>query len=146
VRDWLLRAIELSRLCPPVSTAFSVGAIVVGADGQELASGYSRDTDPQNHAEESALGKLSATGRAATGATLYSSLEPCTIRRSRPQTCTELIIAAGITKVVFALREPPIFVLCQGVELLTRAGIEVVEIPALAALVREINGNVLGDW
>jgi diaminohydroxyphosphoribosylaminopyrimidine deaminase/5-amino-6-(5-phosphoribosylamino)uracil reductase len=139
-RDWLLRAIELSRLCPPVSTAYSVGAIVVGPDGKELASGYSRDTDAQNHAEESALGKLDQ----AAGATVYSSLEPCTVRLSRPRPCTDLIIEAGVARVVFALREPPVFVRCDGVERLTEAGIEVIEIPSLAALVREINRTVLG--
>ena len=50
-------------------------------------------------------------------------------RRSRRQTCTELILAAGIARVVFALREPPLFADCDGAELLARAGVEVVELP-----------------
>lgn len=57
---WMERAIELSRKCPPAEGAFSVGAIIVGADGRELAHGYSRETDAHVHAEESALAKLPA--------------------------------------------------------------------------------------
>lgn len=57
---WMERAIELSRKCPPAEGAFSVGAIIVSADGEELATGYSRETDAHVHAEESALAKLPA--------------------------------------------------------------------------------------
>jgi pyrimidine deaminase RibD-like protein len=45
--------------------------------------------------------------------------------------------------VVYALLEPPVFVDCQGVELLRAAGVEVVEMAELAPLVREINARVL---
>ena len=60
------------------------------------------------------------------------------------RTCTELILDAGIARVVFALREPPLFADCDGAELLTRAGVEVVELPALAAEVRAVNAHLLG--
>ena len=59
-RRWLLAAIELSRRCPPSASAFSVGAIVVGADGVLLGQGYSRELDPANHAEEVARATSSA--------------------------------------------------------------------------------------
>lgn len=42
-RHWLALACELAELCPPSDTAFSVGAVVVAADGSELARGYSRE-------------------------------------------------------------------------------------------------------
>jgi diaminohydroxyphosphoribosylaminopyrimidine deaminase/5-amino-6-(5-phosphoribosylamino)uracil reductase len=142
-RDWLAEAIELSRLCPPSSTAYAVGAVVVAPGRGELARGYSRETDPLDHAEESALAKLSASLTDPTGATLYSSLEPCTSRRSRTRTCTELIIAAGLRRVVFALREPPVLAECHGVELLASAGIEVVEIDDLGGLVRAVNRELI---
>jgi len=45
--------------------------------------------------------------------------------------------------VVLAWREPSIFVDCEGVELLTSAGLEVVEIPELAAQVKQINAHLL---
>ena len=84
--------------------------------------------------EESALGKLSPGEPRLTGATIYSTLEPCSQRKSRPRTCTELIIAAGLRRVVIAWREPALFVAdCQGYELLSRAGLTVAELPEFAA-------------
>ncbi|HKT02615.1 MAG TPA: dCMP deaminase [Rugosimonospora sp.] len=142
-RQWLRAAIELSRQCPPSRTAYCVGAIVVDPYGRELARGYSREGDPQIHAEESALGKLSTVD--IRGATVYSSMEPCSARLSRSRTCTGLIVEAGVRRVVFALREPPLFVECHGVELLEQAGVEVVEVPDLAGLVRDVNSSVLGS-
>ncbi|MFJ4923468.1 hypothetical protein [Streptomyces sp. NPDC088725] len=75
------------------------------------------------------LAKLPADDPRLQGATLYSSLEPCSERRSRPRTCTRLVLDAGIPRVVIAWREPDLFVVgCEGVELLAAAGVEVVEI------------------
>lgn len=130
-RQWLIEAIDLARNCPPSSTAFSVGAIIVDAEGREVAHGYSRETDPTVHAEESALAKV--RGHRLAGATIYSTLEPCSERRSRPHTCTQLILGSGIRRVVIAWREPSLFVAnCQGVELLTAGGVEVLEVSELA--------------
>jgi pyrimidine deaminase RibD-like protein len=132
---WMRRAVQLAGRCPPSPTAYSVGAVVVGADGTELSWGFSREGgDPVVHAEESALGKLSPGDPRLPGATVYSTLEPCSRRESRPCTCTELIIAAGPRRVVIAWREPALFVAdCQGYELLTAAGLDVTELPEFAA-------------
>jgi len=141
---WLTRAVELSRLCPPSETAFSVGAVIVDADGEVLSEGYSREVDAHNHAEEAALGKLPAGDPRLAGATIYSSLEPCGQRASRPLTCAQLIIAAGIPRVVVAWREPDLFVTaCQGTALLTAAGVEIVELPQLAEAARAVNAHLL---
>jgi diaminohydroxyphosphoribosylaminopyrimidine deaminase/5-amino-6-(5-phosphoribosylamino)uracil reductase len=141
-RHWLAAAIECSRLSPPAPDHYAVGAVVVGADGRVLATGYTGETDPHYHAEEAALAKLA--GVDLTGATVYSSLEPCTTRRSRPRSCADLIVDAGIRRVVFALREPPVFADGRGIEQLLAAGVEVVELPEYAGLVAEINEHVLG--
>ena len=141
----LSRAVELSKLCPPSATAFSVGAVIVAADGEILSEGYSREADALNHAEEAALGKLPAGDPRLLGATVYSSLEPCGERASRPLTCSRLIIAAGIPRVVVAWREPDLFVTgCQGTALLEAAGVEVVELPEAAAAARAVNAHLLG--
>jgi diaminohydroxyphosphoribosylaminopyrimidine deaminase / 5-amino-6-(5-phosphoribosylamino)uracil reductase len=132
---WMRLAVELAWQCPPSPTAYSVGAVIVDAIGDEISRGFSREGDPLSHAEESALGKLAADDPRLAGATIYSTLEPCSQRRSRPRTCTELIIEAGLRRVVIAWREPALFVAdCQGYELLAEAGLEVAELPALAAL------------
>ena len=128
-------ALSLAWQCPPSDTAFSVGAVFVDATGAELSRGFSREGgDPVVHAEESALGKLTPGEPRLAGATIYSTLEPCSQRKSRPRTCTELIIAAGLRRVVIAWREPALFVAdCQGYELLSRAGLTVTELPSYAA-------------
>jgi len=131
---WMRLAVELAWRCPPSETAYSVGAVIVAADGTEVSRGYSREDDPLVHAEESALGKLAGGDPRLAGGTIYSTLEPCSRRKSRPRTCTELIIASGLRRVVIAWREPPLFVAdCQGAELLSRAGLTVDELPAFAA-------------
>jgi pyrimidine deaminase RibD-like protein len=138
---WLRLACELAAFCPPSGTAFSVGAVIVGPDGTELARGFSRENDPTVHAEEAALEKL--TGVPLDQATIYSSLEPCAKRASRPHPCAKLIIAARIPRVVFAWREPALFVDCDGVELLTAAGVDVREIPELSGLAQAPNVHLL---
>jgi riboflavin-specific deaminase-like protein len=144
-RYWLQVAIDLSRQCPPSMTAFSVGAVIVDAEGAEIARGYSRETDPRVHAEESALSKIGLDDPRVRHATMYSSLEPCSTRRSRPLPCTDLILAAGIRRVVFAWREPTVFVDCHGMERLRAAGVTVVEIDDLAEGVRKVNAHLLDD-
>jgi pyrimidine deaminase RibD-like protein len=57
-RGWLGDAIALSRRCPPSMTAFAVGAVLVARDGSVLATGYSRESSPHDHAEEAALAKV----------------------------------------------------------------------------------------
>jgi pyrimidine deaminase RibD-like protein len=141
---WLALACDLAALCPPSATAFSVGAVIVGADGRELARGFSRENDPHAHAEETALAKLpAALPLGPRGATIYSSLEPCGERRSRPRTCTDLILAAGIPRVVFAWREPSLLAEGKGVEMLRAHGVEVVERPQLADRARKPNTHLL---
>lgn len=143
--QFLRRAVELSRRCPPSGTAFSVGAVVVGAGGEVLAEGWSRETDPHDHAEEAALAKLPAGDPRLRGATVYSSLEPCGQRASRPCPCARLLIAAGVPRVVVAWREPDTFVaVTQGTALLEAAGVEVVELPEVAEEARAVNAHLLG--
>lgn len=131
--DWMRVAIELAHQCPPSPGAFSVGAVIVDQNGDEISRGYSRETDSHVHAEESALAKLSNGDPRLKASTIYSTLEPCSQRKSRPRSCTQLILEAEIPRVVIAWREPSLFVAdCQGYELLGDAGVEVVEIPELA--------------
>ena len=144
-RAWLARAIDLSRRCPPSRTAYAVGAVIVAAGGAVLATGYSRETSPHDHAEEAALGKLGPAAPGLDGATLYSSLEPCRFRASRPRPCAELIIEAGLRRVVIAWLEPPMLAAGGGAGMLREAGVTVVEIPGLAGEARAVNAAILGE-
>ncbi|MEU5340389.1 dihydrofolate reductase family protein [Streptomyces sp. NPDC020766] len=131
---WLALACELAAECPPSRTAFSVGAVVVAADGTELARGYSRESDPVSHAEEAALAKIGPGDPRLATATVYSSLEPCARRASRPAPCARLILDAGVRRVVTAWREPDTFVAgADGSGLLAAAGADVLVLPEYEA-------------
>jgi 5-amino-6-(5-phosphoribosylamino)uracil reductase len=142
---WLGEAVALSRRCPPSEGAYSVGAVIVGASGEVLATGWSRETDAKVHAEEAALSRVAADDPRLPGATIYSSLEPCSRRLSRPLSCSALIRRAGIGRVVFGLREPVLFVDGRGAEELAEAGVTVIELPELAGEVRAANAHLLGS-
>ena len=71
------------------------------------------------HAEANAITKLARSTQSSDGATLYVTDMPC-------MECSKLIIQAGIHRVVY---ERP-YRIEDGVKLLKRAGIEVVNIPS----------------
>jgi 5-amino-6-(5-phosphoribosylamino)uracil reductase len=140
---WVRRVIELSRQCPPSPTAYSVGVAIVAADGTLLASGFSREGDPHDHAEEVALAKVPPADPRLPMATLYSSLEPCGARSSRPRPCSQLIIDAGLRRVVYAWREPPLLAPGGGARQLLAAGAIVIEVPELAPEACRINAHLI---
>jgi pyrimidine deaminase RibD-like protein len=135
-------AIELSKLCPTTTSAYSVGAVLISEE-REIARGYSRETGEHEHAEEIAL-RAAGVSADLTNATLYSTLEPCSQRASKPLSCTELILEAKIPRVVIAWREPSIFVPdCIGVETLRQHGVLVTELDRLKAEAMRVNAHVL---
>ncbi|NGO66998.1 deaminase [Streptomyces boncukensis] len=141
--QWMRHAIELSARCQPSPGAYSVGAVIVGADGTELAAGYSREEHPREHAEEAALRKVPTDDPRLKTAVLYSTLEPCTQRSADRTPCTYRVMEAGIPHVVIAWREPAGFVEdCTGVEELRAAGVTVTELPELADQVRAVNEHL----
>ncbi|MCC6958391.1 MAG: bifunctional diaminohydroxyphosphoribosylaminopyrimidine deaminase/5-amino-6-(5-phosphoribosylamino)uracil reductase RibD [Dehalococcoidia bacterium] len=96
-----------------------VGAVLV-RDGEVIATGA---TAPPGgpHAEAAALANIDATG-----ATLYTTLEPCMPfpgKRTRP--CAEVIAEAGVAKVVIGLEDPHEPVAGQGAAYLRSHGIDV---------------------
>lgn len=137
-RELLEHAVALAHLCPPSTSAFAVGALIATADGTVLGEGWSRKSDPHEHAEEAALAMVKDTDSLTT-ATIYTSLEPCSTRASRPVTCTQHILNAGIPRIVYAWREPSLFVDCVGDEILRTAGRDVIYVPELADAAREPN-------
>ncbi|WP_306358874.1 MULTISPECIES: deaminase [unclassified Nocardia] len=141
---WMNQAIDLAKLCPQAEGAYAVGAVIVGEDGQVISTGYSRETDPKVHAEESALDKLADDDPRLRTATIYSTLEPCSERATKTrQPCTDRILRAGIPTVVIAWREPSLFVAdCVGVEKLQQEGVTVIELPELADAAMAMNRHL----
>jgi diaminohydroxyphosphoribosylaminopyrimidine deaminase / 5-amino-6-(5-phosphoribosylamino)uracil reductase len=108
-----------------------VGAVIV-RDGVVVGEGWHQQFGGP-HAEVHALAQA---GKAARGATLYVSLEPCCHHGKTPP-CTEAVIAAGITRVVCGMRDPFPAVDGGGIAQLRAAGIacEVADDPVARDLV-----------
>lgn len=97
-----------------------VGA-VIARGGKVLAEGYHRRAGGP-HAEIAALARLGP--RAARGATLYVTLEPC-CHTGRTGPCTDAVLAAGIARVVVAALDPNPLVDGRGVARLRKGGVRV---------------------
>ena len=105
-------------------------------------TGYTHETSPTHHAEQEAIRKALDAGAELRGAAIYSSMEPCSQRKSEPESCTQLILRHGFARVVFALYEPDRFVCCRGAQTLREAGVDVRVYPALAEGVHRANAHL----
>jgi len=99
----------------------NVGCVIVGADGQLVASGATAPGG-RPHAEAVAL---AAAAEGTQGATLYTTLEPCAHPSDRGPTCAALIPAAGISRVVIGLEDPDPRTAGEGIAMLRAAGVTV---------------------
>ncbi len=96
-----------------------VGAVAVTTDGT-IHDG-STHAPGGRHAERDAL---ESAGEGARGATLYSTLEPCS-HHGRTGPCVDAIIESGVARVVVGLEDPDPNVAGRGLSRLRQAGIEV---------------------
>ncbi len=122
------RAISLARSSQPLAGINPpVGAVLV-RDGVVVGQGFHRGPGTL-HAEAAALldarASIQKTGESLAGATLYCSLEPCCHHGGGKRTppCTEAIIAAGVSRVVFASWDPNPRVSGKGAARLREAGV-----------------------
>ncbi|WP_184646559.1 bifunctional diaminohydroxyphosphoribosylaminopyrimidine deaminase/5-amino-6-(5-phosphoribosylamino)uracil reductase RibD [Sphingopyxis sp. JAI128] len=114
-------AIALSRRGRPASAPNpNVGCLIV-KDGKVVGRGWTQ-AGGRPHAEAAAL---VAAGGAACGATAYVTLEPCAHASSRGPACSDLLIAAGVARVVIAAQDPDPRTDGRGIAKLQAAGIEV---------------------
>ena len=80
-----------------------VGAVLV-RDGDVIGEGFHAALG-ELHAERAAIEDARARGEDATGSTIYVTLEPCAHTGRQPP-CTEAILEAGISRVVYASEDP----------------------------------------
>jgi diaminohydroxyphosphoribosylaminopyrimidine deaminase/5-amino-6-(5-phosphoribosylamino)uracil reductase len=117
---WMTRTLALARRGEALASPNPmVGAILV-RNGRVIGQGF-HTFDGLHHAE---IVALQAAGKAARGATLYINLEPC-CHQGRTGPCTRAIIAAGVKRVVAAMRDPNPAVAGKGFRQLRAAGIEI---------------------
>lgn len=124
-------AIDLARKGYPAPNP-RVGCVLV-KDNEVVGKGW-HDFAGGDHAEVAAI---KDAGEKAKGTTAYVTLEPCN-HTGRTGPCSEALIAAGVSRVVFAVKDPFKHNEISGEERLREAGIAV-ESGLLEAEAREIN-------
>lgn len=110
-------AMRLARRAPLPYPNPWAGCVIV-KNGAIIGRGAHRGAGT-NHAEVEALADA---GARAAGATLYVNLEPC-CHYGRTPPCTDAILAAGIRRVVYAIRDPNPAVSGRGAAILRRRGV-----------------------
>ncbi|MBR9699187.1 hypothetical protein GOV09_01905 [Candidatus Woesearchaeota archaeon] len=130
-------ALEEAKKCTPSKKYFSVGAILEKS-GEIIGTGHTREHE-NDHAEETAISKT----KNPVGSTLYTTMEPCTKRKSKTSCCVESIQKAKIARVVFAAKEPDTFVKCEGEEFLKKNGISVTQLKKFEQEALEMNKHIL---
>lgn len=133
------RALNLSEQCPPSETAFAVGAVACREDLSVLATGYSRETGPNDHAEEAVLSKLNGPPH-----TVICTLEPCLTRASKPTGCAQRLVAAGVQRVIYAVAEDDTFTAQTGLAHLRTHNVELLHLSGFEDRFRAVNGPVYG--
>jgi diaminohydroxyphosphoribosylaminopyrimidine deaminase / 5-amino-6-(5-phosphoribosylamino)uracil reductase len=102
-----------------------VGCAIVSPCGELLGRGHTLGPG-EDHAEIAAARHAHANGHSVAGATLYSTLEPCSFHGRTPA-CARSIAERGIARVVIGMRDPHPRVDGEGIRILREAGVDVVE-------------------
>ena len=116
----------------------AVGCVIVKS-GVVLGEGATQEGG-RPHAEETAL-----AGVDAKDATAYVTLEPCAQRSAGGIACADLLVQAGIIRVVIAARDPHPNAAGEGVKRLEAAGVPV-DFGLLEEEARAINAEFLSKW
>lgn len=104
----------------PASPNPSVGCVIV-KDGMIVGRGWTQPGG-RPHAEAMALAQA---GEKSRGATVYVTLEPCAHKSKRGPACSDLLVKAGVARVVAALTDPDPRTAGQGFDRLRAAGIAI---------------------
>src|SRR5262245_47094943 len=142
-RHAMTRALELAALGAATTQPNPRVGCVIAKDGRIIGEGWhERAGGP--HAEVAALRAVqqSPGGLAnARDATVYVNLEPCS-HHGRTPPCSDALVSARVSRVVFAIPDPNPKVAGRGAVLLTQAGIKV-DMGLMEAEAEELNAGFL---
>ena len=145
-RDLMLRAIDLAKKCvsEPGKISPKVGA-VLAREGIILGEAFRGELKAGEHAEYTLLeGKLS--NEIIAGATLFTTLEPCTTRNHPKIPCADRIADRKIAKVYIGTLDRNEDIRGRGEFRLTDAGIQIARFdPDLMPIVEELNREFIRD-
>lgn len=127
-REMMELAVAEARKCPSDATTPMVAAVAARAGVRIGVARRSQHKDGE-HAEYTLLERELPTGQLA-GATVYTTLEPCTKRNPPKRPCVEWLISRRVARVVIGMVDPNLFISGKGCRLLREAGITVEFFPA----------------
>lgn len=139
-RQFIRQAIDASKQSPvePDKPTPKVGAVIV-KDGTVLAVTWRGQEEPGDHAEFTALEKKLGDAVLA-GATVYTTLEPCTTRGHPKVPCAHRLVERKVARVVIGMLDPNPSIGSKGVRLLRDHNVKTELFPDdLAAEVEDLN-------
>lgn len=142
IREYMRISIDAGKKCKPENEEHKpkVGALLV-KDGVILESAFRGEISPGAHAEFTLLVlKNKIKNFDCSGATLFTTLEPCTSRKNGKKPCAEWIIEKKISKVYIGMYDPNPVIMGKGYDLLRQNGIEVYDyFPEFSQEIKEDN-------
>jgi diaminohydroxyphosphoribosylaminopyrimidine deaminase/5-amino-6-(5-phosphoribosylamino)uracil reductase len=120
-----------------------VGCVIVNVHGELLGRGHTLGPG-EDHAEVAAAHDAHRQGHSVVGATLYSTLEPCSFHGRTPA-CSTSIAERGIARVVIGMHDPHPRVNGAGTLILRNANVEVIEFVCESEVRRQLGLWVLAQ-